>query len=449
MFVRRFQERSVALAREVDARLAAREPIGPLAGIPLGITATISTAEASSAVRSHMRDPRPRTSDAAVVARLRAAGGIVIGEMATEFAIDSPQPTKQFGTARNPWRLDRWAGGSSSGSACAVATGAVLGAVGIDTRGGVRVPSAYCGVTGLTQTFGRVPKSGCMPRANTLDRLGPITRTARDCALMARLMAGHDSNDVTSVDVPVPDYVAALSGHLSGVRIGFDRLSAVAGGQADPATAIVLDDALKVLSGLGAELVEVDLPLYEEMTTASAVIMLCEVLAYHHPRLQVGCADHFTATRSALGMATFFSAADYVQAQRVRRVGQKRLAELYAEFDLLLTPTSSAPAPMFADLHAVGVGLNRGDPGAVHTPYWNAAGNPVISVPIGFTAARMPLGMQLIGRPFDESLVLRAGDAYQRVTAWHRDAPPIVAEIRPGQPPPLPPPRVSTAWPII
>jgi aspartyl-tRNA(Asn)/glutamyl-tRNA(Gln) amidotransferase subunit A len=274
-----------------------------------------------------------------------------------------------------------------------------------------------------------VPKSGCVPLGYTLDHIGPMARSARDCALMLSVLAGYHASDVTSIDEPVPDYPAALTGDLTGVRIGVDRLTAVAGDLADPALPAALDAALDVLRSRGAQLVDVELPLYAEMTTACIVIMVCEALAYHLPDMRARWSDYFAGTRGMVGTGVFYSAADYVQAQRVRRVGQKRLAELFADVDLVLTPTSSAGAPTFAEMAAMMRGIRQGGGsfGAVHTPYWDTAGNPVLTAPIGFTEGGMPLAMQLVGRPFEEALVLRAGEAFQRTTDWHLQVPPIAA----------------------
>jgi aspartyl-tRNA(Asn)/glutamyl-tRNA(Gln) amidotransferase subunit A len=428
-FLNRFVDQSLDAARAVDAALAAGQDPGPLAGIPLGIKDIITTSEAPSTAQSLVLDPAWSDGDAVVVSRLRDAGGIVMGKTTTmEFAIGMPDPTKPFPIPRNPWDLARWAGGSSSGSGSSVATGAVLGALGTDTGGSIRIPAAFCGITGLMQTFGRVPKSGCVPLGYTLDHIGPMARSARDCALMLSVLAGYHPSDVTAIDVPVPDYLAGLTGDLSGVRIGVDRLTAVAGDQADPALPGVLDSAIAELRGRGATVIDVELPLYAEMTVAAIVIMVCEAMAYHLPDLQSRWSDYFAGTRSMIGSAVFYSAADYVQAQRVRRVGQKALAALFEQVDLLLTPTSSAGATAFDDMKTMVSGAVAGGFGAVHTPYWDTAGNPVLTVPVGFTADGLPLGMQLIGRAFDETLVLRAGDAYQQVTDWHLQVPPIVAD---------------------
>jgi Asp-tRNA(Asn)/Glu-tRNA(Gln) amidotransferase A subunit family amidase len=430
IFLKRFRDSALRAAADVDAKLAAGESVGPLAGIPVGVKDIITTSEAVSTAQSLVLDPAWSKGDAVVVSRLRSAGAIVMGKLTTmEFALGAPDPEKPFPIPRNPWDLAHWAGGSSSGSGSSIATGAVLGTLGTDTSGSIRLPAAYCGITGLMPSYGRVPKSGCVPLGHTLDHIGPMARSARDCALLLSVLAGHHPSDLTSIEVPVPDYVAGLTGDLTGVRIGVDRLTAVAGELADPALPSVLDAAIDVLRSRGAEIVDVELPLYAELSTACAVTQTCEALAYHLPDLRTRWGDYFAETRRVLGSGVFYSAADYVQAQRVRHVGMKRLAELFGDVDLVLTPTSSTGAPTLAEIHErITVAPRREDLPAIHTEYWSATGNPAVSVPIGFTAGGLPLGMQLAGRPFDEALVLRAGDAYQQATDFHLRVPPIVAE---------------------
>ncbi|HEY3717883.1 MAG TPA: amidase [Jatrophihabitantaceae bacterium] len=418
-FITRFVDSSLAAARRADEALAAGAEVGSLHGIPLGIKDIITTDEAPSTAQSVVHDPAWSHGDAVVVARLREAGGIVMGKTSTmEFACGLPDASKPFPVPRNPWNLDTWPGGSSSGTGSGVAAGMFLGGLGTDTGGSIRIPAAFCGITGLMPTFGRVPKSGCVPLGYTLDHIGPMARSARDCALMLQAMAGYDASDVTALDVPVPDYLAALSGNVTGLRIGVDRL---VGDDDDPAISGALDAAIDVLASLGAEVIDVQLPYYTEVLAALGVIVAGEMLAYHLPDAQTRLPDFVASNRLGLGKHTFYTGADYVQAQRVRRVAHRALTALYDDVDLVLTPTAVVGALRLDDL---------GDDfstwfGRIHTPYWDAMGNPVISVPMGYTAAGLPLGLQLAGRAFDEATVLRAADAYQEVTDSHLEQPPL------------------------
>jgi aspartyl-tRNA(Asn)/glutamyl-tRNA(Gln) amidotransferase subunit A len=418
-FITRFVDGSRAAALAADATLAAGTA-GPLTGIPLGIKDILTTVEAPSTGQSVVQDPAWSDGDAVVVARLREAGGIVMGKTSTmEFACGLPDASKPFPVPRNPWDVETWPGGSSSGTGSGVAAGMFLGGLGTDTGGSVRIPSAFCGISGLMPTFGLVPKSGCLPLGYTLDHIGPMAGSAEDCALMLSIMAGYDPSDVTAIKTPVPDYSAALTGDLTGVRIGVDRLDRFVGGDEDPALPALFEASVAALAGRGAEIVEIEVPLYEQMTAALMVIVAGEMLAYHMPDAQTRLADYVESNRLGLGTHSFHSGADYVQAQRVRRVVHKAITATFADVDLVVTPTASVGAIRLDDL--------TNDLGSwfrlIHTAYWDGVGNPVLSVPMGFTESGLPLGLQFAGRPFDEGLVLRAGDAYQQVTDWHTRRP--------------------------
>ena len=428
-FITRYVDSSLEAASRADTALAAGEPVGPLHGIPLGIKDIITTSEGPTTGQSVAHDTAAMTGDAVVVARLRAAGGIVTGKTSTmEFACGMPDASKPFPIPRNPWNLDTWPGGSSSGTGAGVAAGLFLAGLGTDTGGSIRIPSAFCGITGLMPTFGRVPKSGCIPLGYSLDHIGPMARSARDCALMLSVLAGHDPSDLCSIDEPVPNYLDALTGELSGLRIGYDRLARAAGKLADPALADVFDAALSEFEALGASVVEIELPFYREMGAADIVILLSEALAYHLPDLQARWDDYGAGTRNTIASAIFYSAADYVQAQRARRVGHKALAAAYSDVDVIVTPTVSTGAPSFATMKTLSERVSGGEgTRALHTGYWNCTGHPVLSVPVGMSTQGLPLGIQIAGRPFDEATVLRAGDAYQSRTNWHLAVPPIAA----------------------
>ncbi|WAC57249.1 amidase [Gordonia sp. SL306] len=424
-YVRMFSETALAVAAAADSELAAGRDHGPLHGIPLGVKDIISTEESPTTAQSVVHDSSWHPADAVVVQRLRAAGAVITGKLTTmEFAIGGPDASKPFPIPRNPWNLDHWAGGSSSGSGSAVAAGMVLGALGTDTAGSIRIPSAFCGITGLMPTFGRVPKSGCVPLGYTLDHIGPMTRSAEDCALMLNAMAGYDRSDPTCLDVPVDDYLAGLTGDLDGVTVGVASLVGASGPLADPSVDAVFAAAVDALTSRGARVVEIELPLYEEMRAANMVIMLSEALAYHQGDLASRWSDYFATTRALISGALSFTGADYVQAQRVRRVAQQRMADVFAQVDLVATPTCAAGA---TSLEA----SDLAEPDAmrtIHTQYWDCIGNPAVSVPMGFTPDGLPLGLQIAARPLAEALALRAADAYQHATDWHRRVPPMVAE---------------------
>ena len=431
-FIVRYQDSSLAAAAAADERLAAGDPVGPLHGIPLGIKDIISTAEGTSTAQSLVLDPQwgIEQGDAVVVSRLRSAGGIVMGKLTTmEFACGLPDFDRPFPIPRNPWSLEHWAGGSSSGSGSSVSTGMVLGALGTDTAGSIRIPAAYCGVTGVMPTFGRVPKSGCVPLGYSLDHIGPLVRSARDGALMLSVLAGYDASDACVVDVPVDDYVGALTGDLSGLRIGVQRLDAFGGAAEDPNLASAFADAVGVLAALGADVVEVELPFYAEMMAANLIVMASEATAYHLPDLQSRWADYAPGTRGLMSMSFGISSADYVQAQRARRVAQKAIAATFTDVDLIVTPTTAGGAFAFDELAAI---LSEGGFNSIYTQYWDCTGNPATSVPMGMSSSGLPLALQVAARPFDEATMLRAADAYQQRTSWHLQVPEIARGAQVG-----------------
>jgi aspartyl-tRNA(Asn)/glutamyl-tRNA(Gln) amidotransferase subunit A len=351
-----------------------------------------------------------------------------MGKLTTmEFAVGFPDPTKPFPIPRNPWDLGTWAGGSSSGSASGVAAGMVLGAIGTDTGGSIRIPSAFCGTTGLKPTYGRVPKTGCVPFAWSMDHVGPMARSASDCAAILQAVAGPHPSDESATDRPVPDYLDALGGSLEGVRIGRERTHHEPDG-ADPAIAAGLSRVTELLERLGAIVTDVTLPLHRETVSAAHVTMVSEGAAYHLPDLRRRWDDYAPATRRYASNGLLVSGADYVQAQRIRRVAQRELRVVFDDVDLVLTPTMTMGASRFDEL----LGLDFAELMThSHTFYWDAVGNPAIAQPMGFTAKGLPVSFQLAGRPFEEALLLRVADAFQRETDWHLQLPPLGAgEIR-------------------
>ncbi|MFN8075087.1 MAG: amidase [Kineosporiaceae bacterium] len=420
-YIVRADETALAAAAAADAELASGLDKGPLHGIPLGIKDILATDEAASTGQSLILDPAwGEAGDGPVVARLREAGAVITGKTTTmEYAIGLPDFEKPFPIPRNPFSLSHWPGGSSSGTGSGVTAGMFLGGLGTDTGGSVRMPASWSGISGIKQTFGRVPKAGCLPLGYSYDHVGPMTRSARDCAVMLAVMAGHDNADACSVDVPVDDYVGALTGSVAGLTIGVDFSVA-----SDPGTLELLRAAAAELEAAGATVVEVTLPLWNELFTA---VMVCaaEAFAYHRGDLQSRWTDYGSPTRMAISRAIMTTAADFVQAQRVRRAGVKLAAELFAGVDVVLTPTCDGPAPLVDGMTWDGM-LSK-----VLCAYWNALGYPALSVPMGLVDG-LPVGLQIAGRPFAEATVLQVGDAYQQLTTHHLTESPLVLEMLAG-----------------
>ena len=356
------------------------------------------------------------------MSRLRQAGAVLTGKTTTsEFHCGLPDPTKPFAIPHNPWDLERSPSGSSAGSANGVAAGLFFAGLGTDTAGSIRAPASANGVTGLKPTFGRVPKSGTVPLSYSLDSVGPIARTARDCAAVLSIIAGYHPSDESCVNVPVDAYLDALGGSLEGMKVGVQR-SHHTRTDADPALAALFDQAVTTLTELGATVVAVELPLFDEMLTALLATMLAEGLAYHHADLQTRWSEYYATSRVTLAFGALVSSSDFVQAQRVRLVAQRRVAQLFDAVDVVVSPGSLRAAersdvpPSSVVPRILGNSL---------TGYWSASGHPAVTLPIGFTDDGLPLSMQVAGRPFDEALVLRVGDAYQSVTEWHLSMPPL------------------------
>lgn len=427
-YLARFDDQALSAAATADRELAAGVDRGPLHGIPVAVKDNVAAREGPTTAQSLVFDSSwAREKDAPVVDRLRRAGAVLTGKTTlAEFAVGLPDASKPFPIPRNPWDTDTYAGGSSSGSASGLSAGMFLGAVGTDTGGSIRMPAAWCGVTGLKPTFGRVPKSGCVPLSYSLDHVGPLARSVWDCAAMLRVMAGHDPSDPDSSRLPVPDYLAELTPSLAGVRLGVARDSHFPA-SADPSLAPCFEAAVAALESLGASPVEVSLPYWSETSFATIVILTADAVAYQQPDLRDRWHDYFSGTRAVLAQGSLVSAADYVQAQRVRRTAHRALRRLFRDVDVVICPTTSTGAFAY-DEHDVLPDLEAVDESLL-TGYWSGVGYPALALPMGFTAAGLPLSLQIAGRPFEEGLVLRVGHTYQRITSWHLQVPPLVSEL--------------------
>ena len=418
-------ELALEAAATADADLAAGVDRGPLQGVPLAIKDIIATKDAPTTANSRVLAPDwGAGEDAPVTARLRAAGAVIVGKATTsEFALGAPDPDKGFPIPRNPWDLVRTAGGSSSGTGIAVAAGLALGGLGTDTGGSVRFPAAMNGHTGLKVTFGRVPKSGVVPLGYSLDSVGPMARSAYDCALLLQVMAGHDPTDPDAASAPVDaDYAAALDGSVEGISIGVPEPYFFDADGLDPEVRDGVLAAVDVLAGAGAAVSGTAVPYAEEAKNANMLILVGEAFAYHRNNMVSRWTDYGRFTRPGLARGALYSAADYAQANRFRTWFRRRVAELLRTYDVLITPTWATPAFPLSEMVPERMILNPG-----YTPQWNLTGLPAVAVPCGFSSDGLPLSMQIIGRPFAEATVLKVADAYQRLTDWHLRVPPVAA----------------------
>lgn len=421
-FLARFDDAALAAAAAADAELATGLDRGPLHGVPVGIKDLLAAREGATTAHSLVPSVvAPPGVDAEAVARLRAAGAVILGKVSlSEYAFGAPDPAAGLPLPRNPWNREHWPGGSSSGTASGLAAGLFLGGLGTDTGGSIRIPAACCGITGLKPTYGRVPKSRCIPLAYSLDTVGPMARSAWDCALLLQILSGPAPSDPSSADEPVADYVASLTGDLTGLRVGVERVHHGALVGADDAVVGRVEEAVACLEGAGAVVEEVVIDHYDLAEAANLVILHAEAFAHHLPNLRRRWGDYGPFTRLLLSHGAFTTGPDYVQAQRVRAMVRAETRRLLLGVDVIVTPTIGVPAPR---LDADFVALLP----LFFTGVWNVTGYPALSVPVGTTEG-LPVGMQVVGRPFDEATVLRVGDAYQRRTDWHRQTPSPTAE---------------------
>ncbi len=421
-------ETALDAARQAEGELVAGRARGPLHGVPIGLKDLYNTAGVRTTGGSRILADAVPAEDATVVARLKAAGAIVLGKLNMhEFAYGPEGLNDHYGHARNPWDASatRIAGGSSSGSGVAVAAGLLPAALGSDTGGSIRIPASLCGITGLKPTYGRASRAGVLPLSWSLDHVGPMTRTAADCALMLGPMAGYDPADPTTSVLPVPDYCHALTGDVKGLRVGVLRRFFLEA--AGPEVRQAVERAAKTLESLGAVVDEVELPSVADVAAASFAIVGAEALAYHAEWLRTRPADYQPDVGQRLRMGAFITGLQYVRGQQARALVGAEVDGALARRDVLLAPTTPLAATVLgetettlgdgpADVRAALIRLTR--------PF-NFSGHPACSLPCGFTAAGLPIGLQLVGRPFDEATVLRTADAYQRATDWHTRRPPL------------------------
>jgi len=418
------EEAALEQAAAADADLKAGKDKGLLQGIPLAVKDIIAMIGAPTTANSHVLDPEwGKGVDAPVVARLRDVGAVFVGKSTTsEFAIGNPDESKRFRIPHNPWDLTRTPAGSSSGSGIAIAAGLALGALGTDTGGSVRGPATVNGHSGLKVTYGRVPKSGVVPLGYSLDSVGPMARSAYDCAILLGTMAGWEPRDPNVANVPVDDYVAALDGDVSGVRIGLPTEYFFDSPLLDPEVKGGVLDAVETLVNLGAKAEEFVLPHAELAKDANMLILLGEAHSYHRNNLTSKWLDYGKWTRANLVRGALYSAADLSQANRFRKYWSKIVAEAFEKYDVLITPSAPTPAQRPDEITPSKRLLLP-----AYTGQWNLTGLPALSIPTGFSSDGLPLSMQIIGKPFAEATVLKVADAFQRATEFHVTAPTLTS----------------------
>ena len=438
------RDRGMAEARAADERLANGDASSPLLGIPLALKDVLLTEGVPTTCASRILQGFTPPFDATAVRRLREAGAVLLGKTnMDEFAMGSSTENSGFSLTRNPWDPDRVPGGSSGGSAAAVAAGQCVAALGTDTGGSIRQPAAFCGVVGLKPTYGRVSRFGVVAYASSLDQVGPIARDVSDCALVLQAIAGHDPADSTSVDAPVPDYPSELSRGASGLRVGVPGEYFAAGIQPEVEQAV--RQGVREIEKAGAAVVEVSLPrtgyavaAYYVIATAEASSNLARYDGMRYgPRAQAeDLTSTYTKSRSqgfgpevkrrillgAYVLSAGYYDAYYLKAQKARTLVRQDFESALRQCDAIVAPTTPTTAFKIEEMTEDPLRMYLSD---VFTVPANLAGLPALSLPCGFDRAGLPIGMQIIGRPFDEATVLRLGHAFEQATDWHRRKPEI------------------------
>ena len=425
-FITLLADDALEQARAAEREIRSGTYISPLHGIPIGLkdlyyTRGIRTTVGSRILRDFVPD-----YDAAVTERFRESGAILIGKLQMhEFALGATSVNPFDGPAHNPWDVDRITGGSSGGSGSAVASGQCMAALGSDTGGSVRIPAALCGIVGLKPTFGRVSRYGVYPLSWSLDTVGPMTRTARDAALVMNAIAGYDARDPSSADRPMEDFTSSLDRGIEAVRVGIpdDFFYDVI----DPEVSEAICTAAGVLSDLGATVERVSIPALDHSLTISSTILSSEAAEVHATHLREQPDDIGADVRARLRRGALTMAIDYIKAQRARSAFKAELDDAMKEYDLLIAPAVPTGAPLIDEVFVDVAGRPENALSLMSrlTRPFNLTGYAAVSVPCGFTSSGMPIGMQIAGRPFEDAAVLGAAHAYEQATEWHERRPAV------------------------
>jgi aspartyl-tRNA(Asn)/glutamyl-tRNA(Gln) amidotransferase subunit A len=420
-FIRLDGEAALAAAKVAETEATAGRLRGPLHGIPVGIKDIIDVAGLPTTCHSKILDGNVATADAVCVAKLRAAGAIVVGKLSThEFAIGGPSFDLPWPPARNPWNPDHHPGGSSSGSGSGVAAGLFPMALGTDTGGSVRNPASCCGIVGLKPTYGLVSRRGVFPLSFTLDHIGPMTRTVEDNALMLEAIAGHDPLDPGSAAVPAGHYRAALDRGAKGLRIGFVRHFHEVDMPAEPEVTAALEHVMRALQMLGADVRDIKLPSLVEFAAVNRVILQSEAWAIHGEWLRSRPGDYGKLARRRLMPGAFLGAGDYVTANKRRAEMIAAVNAALGEVDVLLCASSMDPACRIdrpAD-------VERTYPRQARTPF-NVTGHPALAMMAGLSSGGMPLSVQFVARNFDEATLFRVARTWEQASGMDKKHPPI------------------------
>jgi aspartyl-tRNA(Asn)/glutamyl-tRNA(Gln) amidotransferase subunit A len=444
-FNEKFSDRAIQQAKYVDARLAKGEALGALAGVPIAIKDNMLIRGERCTCSSKILEGFVATYDATVIRRLRAQGAIFLGRTnLDEFAMGSSTENSAFHTTRNPWDTSRIPGGSSGGSAAAVASRMAPLALGSDTGGSIRQPAALCGILGLKPTYGRVSRFGLIAFASSLDQIGPFATTAKDAALLLQAISGPDDRDSTSVNQAVPDYVSGLGKSLKGLRIGLPKEYFIEG--TDPEVDKAVREAIKVLESFGATTREVSLPntdhglsVYYILAPSEASSNLSRFDGVRYGRRAKDVKNLLELYEKSRGegfgpevkrrimigtyaLSSGYYDAYYAKAQKVRTLVKEDFDKAFKDVDVIATPTSPSAAFKIGEKASDPLQMYLSD---IFTITCNLAGLPGLSIPCGFTKAKLPVGLQLLGRPFEEGTLLSVAHHYEETQHWNKEAPQV------------------------
>jgi aspartyl-tRNA(Asn)/glutamyl-tRNA(Gln) amidotransferase subunit A len=413
-FITRTADLALADAERADAQLARGIDLGPLHGIPVALKDLFDVAGVRTTGGSRILAGNIAAADSAVAERLRAAGAAIVGKTNLhEWAFGVTNQNPHFGAAKNPWDTTRIPGGSSGGSAIAVATGMCFASPGSDTGGSIRIPAALCGIVGLKPTYGRVSLRRTIALSWTLDHAGPLARCVRDAALVLAAIAGYDETDPVSADVPVDDYAGGLDEGVRGLRVLLPSNHFFADVDAEVEKAV--RDAAAILASLGASVEERALPHTDLLRGAQRAIITVDAAAYHREHIEQRAADIGADVLERLRAGTTITAMEHAQARRHRDIVRRDWTRVLGEYDVILSPTTPIAAPPREGQDALEAAARL----TTNTSPFNLTGLPAISVPCGVTRGGLPIGLQLAAGPWRESLLLRAAHAYERATEWH------------------------------
>jgi len=425
-FITLLYDQAIESATQAEKEIQAGRYVGPLHGIPFGLKDLFYVKGIRNTSGSKIYDNFIPDYDSTIALRLKKAGGILLGKLNMHpLAYGPTGENEEYGHMHNPWNLDLIAGGSSGGNGSAVASGECPFAMGSDTGGSVRIPAALCGIVGFKPTYGRLSRYGMTVLAWSQDHPGPMTRTVEDCALVMNAIAGYDPNDPTSINLPVQDYTRALTGEIKGFRLGvikefFDL-------PIESQVKISFWRAMDKLTELGAIISEISWPIYHYGTAIASLIQMAEATSYHRELIRKKGPLIYPPVRLRLEAGVFISATDYIQAQRARSLFYIQSLNLFKNLDLIVTPTVPVTAFSIGTSSLVldGQKVNVISLLTQYTRPFNLNGFPAITVPCGFSEDQLPIGLQFVGRPFDEESVLRSAHAYEQATLWHLRRPPL------------------------